>query len=234
MLPTSRRIEGQIEPAIRSHDPAHMRETLLDDLDRRMGEHAVGMHDVEPLIGEPAKPQVVHEPKSRFARLQLVTLHRLIGGKEHIGRDVEALVATRLEVARQAPTGSQVPAADVEQIMVGLQPVPYQVVELEFSQREPPVTTRAPNGPVWIGGHVVTHDRSIEGDVIPGSAQPEPQIAPGATQMGPDAFWVSHGISEAIGDPITLVRDGLTFLTRSRGSHGEGLGNQATNRLEAR
>ena len=48
-----------------NHDPADVGEALLDDLDRRVGEHAVRVHEVEVVVRQELQPQVADQAQVR-------------------------------------------------------------------------------------------------------------------------------------------------------------------------
>src|ERR1022692_110568 len=58
-------VEGEVEEAARRHDPAHMRQALIDHLDRGVREHAVRVHEVERAVRQESQAQVLDEGQPR-------------------------------------------------------------------------------------------------------------------------------------------------------------------------
>ena len=107
-------VESEIEKGSRSHDAAYVGKALLNDFDRAVGEHTVRVYHVEVLRRQKRKGEVFCDCKPRHLVLQLVFRKYLLRRKQHVGRDIDAAVIARVQVADEEPACPQVAAADFQ------------------------------------------------------------------------------------------------------------------------
>ena len=74
---------------------------------------------------------------------------------EHVGALVDARVLPGVEVGDEVDAGAQRAAADVEQVVVRLEPVLDEVVELELAEVVPVLEVLPDRAPVPVGREVV-------------------------------------------------------------------------------
>ena len=111
-----------------------------------MREHAVSVHDVEAVVGQKPKRQVVDERQPRELWLQAVLRDRVECGNQDFGRDVDAVVVAGVEIVDEQPPAAEIAAADVEHPHVGFEVVSAEVIELQLAN--PQAMTRGwPFGP---------------------------------------------------------------------------------------
>jgi hypothetical protein len=70
VLDSGRVVEGEVEEGAGCHHLSNVGEALLDHLDRGMREHAVGVDDVEPIVGKEAERQIIDQCEARDLGLQ--------------------------------------------------------------------------------------------------------------------------------------------------------------------
>jgi hypothetical protein len=197
VLGTLGAVEGEVEPPVGLHDPADVREALLDHLDRGVREHAVRVHHVEVPVGQEREAQVLHRGEVRHLARQAVLDHGVLGGEQDVRRDVDAVVVAGLEVVDEQPPGPQVAAADLEQPVLRPQPVFHQVVELHPAEREPALVRPAAHRALGVAGGVVLHHRPVVADVV-GGAQPQPGVAGQPAQVRRDPLRVAYGVADLV------------------------------------
>ena len=107
-------VEGEVEEAVRLHDPADGREAFVDDVDRRVREHAVRVHHVEVPGRQELQLQVLDQGQVGQLVLQARLGQRALRGQQDVGGDVDPVVPAHVQVLDEQPARSQVAAADLE------------------------------------------------------------------------------------------------------------------------
>jgi len=79
-----------------------------------------------------------------FFVAQVVLLHFLPAGPEQALVDVDAAVMARLQVIDEVQAAAQTPAADIQKIVLGQQPLFFHELELELAHFFPHAADRAP------------------------------------------------------------------------------------------
>ena len=188
-------VEGEVEEAARLHDPADVRQALVDDLDRGVREHAVRVHHVEVPGREELQLQVLDQGEVRQLVLQAGLGQRALRGQQDVGGDVDPVVVTGVQVLDEQAARPQVPAADLEHPHARLEAVGDEVVELHLADLEPGFAGVAAHRALVAAGRVGPHHRAIVAHVIP-VPQPQHRVAGQAAGVRHDAPRVTHGITD--------------------------------------
>jgi hypothetical protein len=193
-------VEGEVEEAARLHDPADVRQALVDDLDGGVREHAVRVHHVEVPGRQELQLQVLDQGQVRQLVLQAYLGQRALRGQQDVGGDVDPVVVARVQVLDEQAARPQVAAADLEHPHTRLEAVRDEVVELHLAHLEPGFVGVAAHRALVAAGRVRLHHRAVEAHVIP-VPQPQHRVAGQATGVRHDAFRVTHGITHHEGQP---------------------------------
>jgi hypothetical protein len=188
-------VEGEVEEAARLHDPADVRQALVDDLGRGVREHAVRVHHVEVPGREEFQLQVPDQGQMRQLVLQAGLGQRALRGQQDVGGYVDPVVVTSVQVLDEQPSRPQVPAADLEHPHARLEAMGDEVVELHLADLEPGSAGAAAHRPLDAAGRLRPHHRAIVAHVIP-VPRPQHHVAGQAAGVRHDAPRVTHGIAD--------------------------------------
>jgi hypothetical protein len=188
-------VEGEVEEAARLHDPADVRQALVDDLDRGVREHAVRVHHVEVPDRKELQLQILDQGQVRELVLQPRRGQRALRGQQDIGGDVDPVVVARVQVLDEQPARPQVSAADLEHPHARLEAVRDEVVELHLAELEPGFAGAAAHRALVATGRVRPHHRAVVADVVP-VPHPQHRVAGQAAGVRHDALRVTHGITD--------------------------------------
>src|SRR5256886_1447471 len=169
-------VEGEVEEAARLHDPADVRKALVDDLDRRVREHAVRVYHVEVPGREELQLQVLDQGQVRQLVLQPGLGQRALRGQQDLGGDVDPVVVAGVQVLDEQAARPQVSAADLEHPHARLEAVRDEVVELHLADLEPGFVGAAAHRALVAASRIRSHHRAIVAQVIP-VPQPQHRVA---------------------------------------------------------
>jgi hypothetical protein len=204
-------VEGEVEEAVGGHDPPDGAQALVDDLDGRVREHAVRVHHGEPAVGQEVQVHVPGQREVGQPGLQAEFGHGVGRGQQDVRGDVDAVVVPRIQVADEQPPGPQVPAADLEHPVAGLEAVPDQVVELHLADLQPRLAGLAADGALVTSRRIRRHHGAVIAQVI-SVPQPEPDVAPLPARVRQDAAGVAGRIPDLEDQPGAIL-----------GGHGPGV-----------
>jgi hypothetical protein len=211
-------VEGEVEPSGRPKHPADVGEALLDHRQRRMGEHAVGVDDVEVLFWQEREGEIAYWREYGQLRLKPALDEDLLGGEEDVRRDVDAVVVTRFEVGDESPARPKVAAADLQHPVLRPQTVLDQIVELHLSQREPALVRAGANGGLDVASSLVCHDRAVVRDMIASCGEMESRVAQQPPQMRHDPV----GMPDRVPDLVDKAAPGRRRRWVVHGEHCAG------------
>lgn len=188
-------VEGEVEEAGRLHDPADVRQALVDDLDRGVREHAMRVNHVEVPGREELQLQVLDQGQVRQLVLQARLGQRALRGQQDVGGDVDPVVVAGIQVLDEQASRPQVPAADLEHPHARLEAMGDQVVELHLADLEPGFMSVAAHRALVAAGRVRPHHRAVIAHVIP-VPQPQHLVAGEAAGVRHDAPRVTHRVTD--------------------------------------
>ena len=188
-------VEGEVEEAVRLHDPPDVRQALLYDLDRGVREHAVRVHHVEVPGRQELQLQVLDQGQVRQLVLQAGLGQGALRGQQDIGGDVDPVVVARVQVLDEQAARPQVPAADLEHPHARLEAVRDEVVELDPADLEPGLVRVAAHRALVAAGRVGPHHRAVVAHVV-AVLQPQHRVAGQAASIRHDALGVTRGITD--------------------------------------
>jgi hypothetical protein len=188
-------VEGEVEEAVRLHDPPDVRQALLDDLDRGVREHAVRVHHVEVPGRQELELQVLDQGQVRQFVLQAGLGQGALRGQQDVGGDIDPVVVARVQVVDEQAAGPQVPAADLEHPHAWLEAVRDEVVELHLADLEPGFVRVAADRALVAAGRVRLHHRAVVAHVV-AVLQSQHRVAGQAAAVRHDAPGVTRGVTE--------------------------------------
>ena len=143
--------DAREEPPAGNQRLVHAHEAPDDVVERKMREDGLGDREVE-LLTQPLEAEVLHDDERRPLVAEPAARDLDVPARlEQVGPLLDAEVVAGLEVRHEVDPAAEGPAADVEEIVLRLQPLRDEEVELELPYGLPGKADRLP---VPVGIHV--------------------------------------------------------------------------------